>query len=87
MALKGKQFCISGHMGVPRSEIARIIRKAGGRVVELMSHRAILVTNRDWQPRKDGQSESGKLKVAVALGAKIMSEAELYDMIVSKENQ
>lgn len=81
------RFCLSGHMGVPRTEVAGIIRKAGGKVVELLGFGTILVTNQDWQPRKDGKSESEKHRAAIRIGARIISEAELYDMITSKDNQ
>lgn len=94
-ALHGQRVCITGHMGLPRKEIQRIISQAGGQVHEdVHSDTTILVSNNDWtaQTLKDdgkGNKKSSKMIKAEQnnrWGSKtqIMSEDEFYQLIIDR---
>lgn len=81
--LKGKSFSITGHLGLSRTEVIRIIEQAGG-----IFHKApmwntnFLITNSDWNAGSTiASGTSRKLEAARAKGVKIISEKTLYKMI------
>jgi NAD-dependent DNA ligase len=85
--LEGKSFSITGHLGLPRNEIIKIIEKAGGLFHKSPSWGTnYLVTNFDWN---DGATiasgASRKLEAAKSKGVKIISEQILYKMISDAE--
>jgi len=88
-ALKGKSFSITGHLGRPRPEIVEIITRAGGRFEErpknLWGKDAYLVTNADWTKNSIKGKVSSKFDEARRNGIKIISEDELYKMIIDND--
>jgi len=83
--LKGKSFSITGHLGLPRDQVVAIIEKAGGTFPKTPPYYTnFLVTNKDWSPGTTVASgTSRKLEAARRNGTKIITEAELYALIVS----
>lgn len=82
--LKGKSFSITGHLGLPRDQVVAIVERAGGTF-----HKAptwgttYLITNKDWNEGSTVASgTSRKLEAARRNGVKILTEAQLYDLIV-----
>lgn len=82
-ALLGKNICFTGHMGMTRAEMVKLIESNGGTFhdsVKWNTH--ILVTNRDWNRGSTVTSKkSSKLIKAEQQGTKILSEKELIDMV------
>jgi DNA ligase (NAD+) len=78
--LAGKSFCITGSLSMPRTEIERMIKEAGGTVASGVSkNTTFLVTN-------DPTDSSSKLKKAKDLGmtvenGKIIDEAKLLQLL------
>jgi DNA ligase (NAD+) len=81
--LKGKTFCMTGHLGKPRAEIQNMIIAAGGQVSSsLTQYVTHLITNEDWTATTVGGSGSTKYQKAQRYGTKIISEAKFYEMIM-----
>ena len=78
---KGKEFCITGHLGRKRSEIEEIIRLAGGTVVPRPTYRGVLLTNADWNGLGEGQKVSSKYTRAKAERCEIINEEKFFRMI------
>lgn len=80
--LTGKSFCMTGHLGKPRNVIAELIRKAGGRVEERITHGLdYLITNADWTASTVGKAGSSKFQKAKQYGVKIINEETFFKMI------
>lgn len=75
-----KVFCITGKLSVPRAEITENIESAGGRVSSTVTK------NTDYLVTNDTTSGSSKNKKAEKLGVKVVSEAELYEMLAKHLN-
>lgn len=82
-ALRGKTFCITGHMGRPRAEIEEMIRKAGGRTSPNVAYGVThLVSNEDWSAGTIGsKKKSSKQLKAESLRIMVISEASLYELM------
>lgn len=78
--LKGKRICITGHLGKPRGEIARIIEQGGGVFHETVKYDTThLLTNSDWTTTKG--RVSSKFAKAKTYGCKFINEAEFFQML------
>jgi len=82
--LKGKSFSITGHMGVPRPRVIKIIEMAGGRFEERPRYGTnYLITNRDWNTGTTvDPKKSSKLIEAEKNRIKVISEDEFCQMII-----
>ena len=83
-ALKGRAFSVTGHVGVTRPRLIKIIETAGGRF-EPEPRRGVyaLITNRDWNRGSTVEAKrSNKLIKAERMGIKIISEKEFCQMII-----
>ncbi|MBC7660617.1 MAG: NAD-dependent DNA ligase LigA [Chitinophagaceae bacterium] len=73
--LAGQQFVITGALSMPREQIERLIREAGGKASTSVSkNTSVLVTN-------EGDSGSSKMKKAKELGIPIWTEEALLKML------
>jgi NAD-dependent DNA ligase len=83
-ALKGVSFSITGHLGVPRDRVVKIIETAGGRFEPEPRYGVkYLITNRDWNKGSTKEAKrSNKLIKAEAMGIKVISEDEFCKMII-----
>jgi NAD-dependent DNA ligase len=82
-ALKGQRVCFTGHLGLARHELVRIIEKAGGECHDdVKSHTTILVTNRDFTKGTVSGNKSNKIRKAEQYRVKILSEQQFIDLIV-----
>lgn len=81
--LKGKSFSITGHLGLPRDEIVKIIERAGGAFHKTPGYgTTFLVTNNDWNEGSTvSPGTSRKLQKARNCGIRIISEKQLYAML------
>ena len=73
--LAGKAFCITGTLTKKRSDIAKMIKNAGGNVVSSVSK------NTDYLVTNDTESSSSKFKKAKELGTPILNETKLEELI------
>jgi len=83
-ALKGKVFSITGHLGVKRDDIIRVIETAGG-TFEPRPRRGVhyLITNKQWNKGSTvTETKSSKLIEAEKNGIKIISESQFCQMII-----
>ena len=71
--LSGQPFCITGTLSRPRKEVALSIKAEGGKVVSSVSG------NLDYLVA--GESAGSKLEKAGRLGVKVLTEAEIAEMI------
>ena len=85
--LKEKRFSITGHLGKPRKDIVRIIEQAGGYFDKTPTHNTdYLITNLDWNEGSTvTKGASRKLLKAKALGVKIISEKQFFEMLTEVE--
>lgn len=86
--LEGKSFSITGHLGRPRDEIVKIIRQCKGRFEERpvslpWGKNSFLVTNADWTKNSINGKVSAKFQEAKDRGITIISEDDLYKMIIA----
>jgi NAD-dependent DNA ligase len=83
-ALKGKSVCVTGHVGVPRAELVRIIETAGGRFEERPRYgTTYLVTNKDFTKGSTVEPKrSTKMIEAERNRVKVISEAQFCQMII-----
>lgn len=83
-ALKGKSFSITGHLGVPRDRVVKIIETAGGTFEERPRYGTnYLITNKDWNANSTvAANKSSKLIEAERNGIKIISEDQFCQMII-----
>lgn len=82
--LRGKEICVTGHLGVPRHQFANLIDRCGGRLVSTpTSGTFCLVTNHDWTARTARSGASLKLIKARRNGVQIMKEPEFYSWMAS----
>ncbi|HXH31984.1 MAG TPA: NAD-dependent DNA ligase LigA [Bacteriovoracaceae bacterium] len=73
--LTGSKFCITGELGMPRSEIEKLIKLNGGVMVSSVSkNTTYLVTN-------ESEGSSSKFVKAQALGIPVLSEKKLLSLI------
>lgn len=73
--LRGMSLVITGELSQPRATFEKLIKDAGGKVGSSVSGATFaVVTN-------DPDSDSSKMKKARALGTKILSEAELLQLL------
>lgn len=85
--LKGKSFCMTGHLGKPREEIARLIVQAGGTVDKTVVYSTnYLITNKDWTA-STVKGKSAKFAKAERNGTKIISEEKFFEMLTKDSNQ
>lgn len=84
-SLKGKRVCITGHLSMVRKEFEAMITEAGGILTPKVDHyTSFLVTNQDWNGLAEGAKVSSKFTKAKQYRTRIISEAQLID-IMSKE--
>lgn len=83
-ALKGKRFSITGHLGVPRDRVVKIIETAGGQFEERPRYGThYLITNKDWNANSTvAKGKSSKLLEAERNGIKIISEDQFCQMVI-----
>lgn len=83
-ALKGKSFSMTGHLGVKRDELIRVIETAGGRFDERPGFgTTYLVTNREWNANSTVEkNKSSKLIEAERNRVKIISETQFCQMLI-----
>lgn len=86
--LRGKVFCITGHLGRVRSEIEEIIRHCGGTVTDRVAFGTThLLTNADWNKGALGEGGKGKVSSKFAKAKQynvaIINEAQFYEMITA----
>ena len=84
-ALKGKSFCITGHMGRKRDDIVRIIETAGGRFEERPKYgTTYLITNKDWNKGSTVlATKSSKFVEAERNRVKIITEEAFCNMLIA----
>ncbi len=85
-SLRGKRIAATGHLGLPRAEIARLIAANGGVFHDSIkwdtSH---LVTNRQWnRGSTTTPTKSKKILDAEARGIRIITEAQLVELFFRK---
>lgn len=81
--LKGKTFCMTGHLGKSRAEIQQMIIAAEGQVSSSLTRYVThLITNEDWTATTVGSRGSSKYQKARDYGTRIVSEAKFYEMIM-----
>lgn len=86
-ALKGKTFSITGHLGLPRADVVKIIHQSGGKFEERPRHGVnYLITNNDWTKGTIKGKVSSKFDEARRLGIKILSEDEFYKLIIEADD-
>lgn len=87
--LAGKSFSITGHLGLARDEVVRIIEQAGGRFEERpVSGVTYLVTNKSWNRGTTAEPNcSLKLRKAMDNGVKVIDEQQLIDMLVEGDRR
>jgi len=73
--IAGKKICITGELGVPRTEIEKKIKAKGGIIVGSVSK------NTDYLLTNETESTSSKFLKAKALGVQLISEKEFYKLI------
>jgi BRCT domain type II-containing protein len=83
-ALKGKVFSITGHLGLPRPAIVKIIETAGGRFEERPRFGVhYLITNKDWNKGSTvDPKKSSKFIEAERHRIKIIDEAQFCQMVI-----
>lgn len=80
--LVGKSFCMTGHLGKPRHELADLIVKAGGTVEKTVRYGLdYLITNEDWTASTVGAKGSSKYQKAKQYRVKIINEETFFKMI------
>ncbi len=75
--IAGKTFVLTGTLSRPRNEVESLIESLGGRTSGSVSKKTDFVLA--------GQSAGSKLDKAQALGVKVLSEKEFFDMIGSNQ--
>jgi NAD-dependent DNA ligase len=87
-SLKGKTFSITGHLGVPRDDVVRIIETAGGKFEpEPRFGVTYLITNKSWNKGSTVKAgTSNKLLKAERLGIKILSEMQFCQMVIDGDD-
>lgn len=83
-ALKGKVFSITGHLGLKRDEIVKIIEQAGGSFEERPRYGVnFLITNKDWNKGSTiDPKKSSKFIAAEQNRIKIISEEQFCQMVI-----
>jgi NAD-dependent DNA ligase len=83
-ALKGKIFSVTGHVGVTRDRLIKIIETAGGQFEPRPRHGVhYLITNKDWNRGSTVEAKrSSKLIEAEKNRIKIISEDQFCQMII-----
>lgn len=71
--LEGKVFVLTGTLSIPRDEAEQMIKDAGGKTGSSVSAKTDFVLA--------GEDAGSKLTKARALGVKVISEAEFYEMV------
>lgn len=86
-ALKGKTFSITGHLGLARAEIVKIIETAGGKFEERPRWGVnFLITNKDFnQGSTVEKGKSSKMIEAERHGIKLISEARFCKMLIDND--
>ena len=74
--LVGTNFCITGTLSRPRKEVALSIKSEGGKVVSSVSGKLDYLVS--------GESAGSKLDKANRLGVRVISEAELAELLGGK---
>lgn len=85
-ALKGMTFSITGHLGLKRPDIVKIIETAGGKFEERPRFGVTyLITNKDWNANSTvDKGKSSKLLEAERLRIKVISEAAFCQMLIDR---
>jgi len=82
--LQGKRICVTGHLGRPRQEIAKIIGMADGVFHERIQYDTThLLTNADWNAGSTAGKVSSKFIKAQKNGVKFINEKDFYDLLCS----
>ena len=83
-ALKNKRFSITGHLGLPRDRVVKIIETAGGQFEERPRYGTnFLISNLDWNANSTVEAKkSSKLIEAERNGVKLISESQFCQMII-----
>lgn len=83
-ALKGKRFSITGHLGLPRPAIVKIIETAGGQFEERPRYGThYLITNKDWNKGSTvDPKKSSKFIEAERNRIKIITEEQFCQMVI-----
>lgn len=88
-ALRGLSFSITGHLGLPRGQIVKIIESAGGTFNAQPDYGTrYIVTNKDWNANSTVTAKaSSKLIKAQQRGIKIISENEFCQMVIDRNEK
>ena len=87
-SLKGKSFSITGHLGMKRDDIIKIIETAGGRFEPRPRYgTSFLICNFEWNKGSTVEAKkSSKLIEAERNRIKIISEAAFYQMVIDGDD-
>lgn len=84
--MRGMRICITGHLSKTRPEWAVLIEQAGGEFHSTMKWNTThLCTNADWNNIKG--KVSSKYQKALNMGAKIVDEQFLLNLIVQADTE
>jgi NAD-dependent DNA ligase len=87
-SLRGRSFAITGHLGLKRDEIVKIIETAGGTFEPRPRYgTSFLICNFDWNKGSTVEAKkSSKLLEAERNDIKVISEADFYKMVVDGDD-
>lgn len=83
--LKGKSFSVTGHVGIPRKELIRIIETAGGQFNDRPKWgTTYLVTNRAFNEGSTiEKGKSTKIMEAERNGIRVISEKQFCNLVLA----
>jgi NAD-dependent DNA ligase len=87
-SLKGKSFSITGHLGIKRDDVIKIIETAGGTFEPRPRYGTnFLITNRDWNKGSTVEAKkSSKLIEAEKNRIKIIDEDQFCKMVIDGDD-
>jgi len=87
-SLKGRSFSVTGHLGVSREDLVRVIENAGGRFEERPRYgTTYLITNKVWNKGSTVEAKkSSKLIEAERNGIKIINEAQFCKLVIDNDD-
>lgn len=83
--LRGKQFCVTGHLSITRAKFIELVEHLGGEYTKTPNYGVMLVTNNDWTAKTKFGDESIKLRKAEDRGCKIITEEQFYNMVTEAD--
>ncbi len=85
-ALRGLSFSITGHLGLPRDQIVKVIESAGGTFNAQPDYGTrYLVTNKDFNANSTVlPKKSSKMLKAERFGTRLISEQEFCQLVIDR---